>query len=106
MSVFFQKQQISRHLLGLTNGGWTGVILDRYVQLSKLDEALRDDIYVNENQFITHTNFTLESVCAYFQNPRTFGDGKSVSQHLLEHLDKPDQYLRDVFYNLGKNNKN
>lgn len=82
-----------------------GAILDRYVQLSNLPEAVKEEILVNEDQTTTHANFSPESIRAFFRTKLIFTDKENAVSRLLEHLNNPNKYLRDVFYKLGKNSQ-
>lgn len=80
-------------------------ILDRYTQLSKFADSVKQNILAQEDDFASHRNFSPESIRAFFNNFVAFDNGDSVSAQLLEHLNKPDAYLSSLFYNLNTNSQ-
>ncbi len=81
-----------------------GAILDRYCRLSKLATADQENILDREEQIVAHQNFSPETIRAFFGNPSSFDSGGAVEQ-LFEHLQRPDEYLKNIFDNLKPNSQ-
>ena len=85
---------------GLTTGE-KSAILDRYLNLSILPDTKRKYIFEKEINILSHKNFSPESIRAFFSNlPNEKESSYSIYQNLLLHLNKPDDYLTNLFFNL------
>jgi hypothetical protein len=80
-------------------------ILERYTQLSALGEADKFEILSELESFVVHPNFSPESIRAFFSNFSSFDAGLPIRDLLFQHLQTPDVYLKNVFYNLGESSK-
>ena len=81
--------------------GEKSAILDRYVKLSVIPENKGKYFFEKELNIISHKYFSPESIRAFFSNlPDRTSSGYSNYQNLILHLDKPDGYLKNLFFNL------
>lgn len=99
---FLPQTTITSENLSITE---KGAILDRYTQLSNFADPVKQNILAQEGVFANHQNFSPESIRAFFNNFAAFDNGDTVSAQLLEHLNKPDAYLSNLFYNLNTNSQ-
>ncbi len=81
-----------------------GAILERYIQLSNLPEVSKQEILNFEDNIVNHPKFSPETVRAFFKNYSSFSSG-SITSQIFDHLEKPDDYLRNIFFNLNKNSQ-
>jgi hypothetical protein len=81
-----------------------GAILERYIQLSNLEEEIKREILNSEENIVKHPKFSPETVRAFFKNYSSF-QSVSITARMFDHLEKPDDYLRSIFFNLNENSK-
>jgi hypothetical protein len=79
-------------------------LLFRYTILSPIDEYSKQLILENEALYINHKNFSPETIRTFFLDI-TKNTSSSVTDSLTEHLDKPDEYLKPVFFSLEDSKK-
>ena len=81
-------------------------ILDKYVQLSNLSSDKKSSIIAIENTIICHEKFTPETIRSFFANVSSDCESKySIGHHLLDHLNKPDEYLTKLFFQLDESKR-
>lgn len=74
-------------------------LLYRYTILSTLEEHIKDKLLGFEETFISHKNFSPETIRTFFISIHHHSIS-SVVDALKDHLDEPDDYLKPVFFNL------
>ncbi len=98
---FLPKTNISSEKLSYAE---KGAILERYVQLSNLLEEIKQEILNSEENIVNHPKFSPETVRAFFKNYSSFQSG-SITSQIFDHLEKPDDYLGNIFFNLNENSQ-
>lgn len=85
---------------GLSSGE-KSAILERYLQLSNLKENIKKSVLEDENDFIKHKCFSPETIRSFFANLSQENSSKyTIYHHLISHLNKPDEYIRNLFFQL------
>jgi hypothetical protein len=85
---------------GLTEGE-RSALFDRYVQLSSLSVPIRNYLLTFEKEITHHIKFSPETVRAFFANLPEQKDSKYlIYQQLISHLNTPDEYLTNLFFQL------
>ena len=86
--------------------GEKSAILDRYVKLSSISQSIKQSILENEHAIISHKNFSPETIRSFFSN-LTIDKNSSyfVNFQLIAHLNKPDEYLTKLFFQLDESKR-
>ena len=76
-------------------------ILNKYVTLSSFDVDTKAQILKIERTILRHQNFSPETIRSFFTNTVNLTKNiEEILKALSKHLDKPDEYLSNLFFNL------
>lgn len=76
-------------------------ILRKYIEQSDIPNKIKKSLLKDEGHFIKHPCFSPESIRSFFANIKTGQINEyTIYHHLIAHLNTPDAYLRDLFFQL------
>lgn len=80
-------------------------LLDRYINISELEDYEKNSLKSHSNEIVTHINFSPESIRTFFLNSKTDNQTGTIRRAILKHLDTPDEFIRILFKNFNTKQK-
>lgn len=100
---YLEKIVVNNENLSL---GEKSAILERYTLLSNLSQNIKQSIIKSEKSIINHKSFSPETIRSFFANlPGEKFSKYIIDQQLVSHLNKPDEYIRNLFLQLDENKR-